>query len=356
MKHDLNPLIVGLPGPGLGWSERSVLEHVKPAGVVLFARNVESADQIRELVHQVNELEPAPFVCIDLEGGMVNRLSALWGELPAPSVAAATGRRAVKALGEAAGAACLNLGIHLDFAPVVDLGCENGFIAHQERTLAHDPARTITLARVFNEGLRTWSVSGCAKHFPGLGAIPIDTHDELPTLDLDLDELSPHLDTFRGITKEVPVVMVGHVIVPALGDAKNPATLSSAIIELAADLPGNPVVLSDDLEMGALAELGSLPELVLRALKARSHGMLVCKAFDQLEPITEALHQGLSDDSTLRSRFNEAATRLGTLRRELRLRLASTPAPDDTTVGQLWERARDEAKRDPSDSGEIELG
>ncbi len=352
MSHEIHPLLVGLPGPGLGWSERSVLEHCRPAGVILFSRNIESTEQVRELVKQLNELEPAPFLCIDLEGGAVNRLKTLWGDLPSPQAAASAGRRAVRALGEAAGAACLNLGIHLDFAPVVDLECEKGFIAHQARSLSLDPERTVTLARIFNQGLGAWSVSGCAKHFPGLGAIPFDTHDKLPTLDLGQNALRPHLQAFEELAAEVPAVIMGHVIVPALGDAKNPATLSAAIIELAAELPGNPVILTDDLEMGALAELGTLPELVLKALRARSHGMLVCKSFDQLEAIADSLEEAVSGDSTLNSRFEEAVSRLGTLRRDLRLRLASTPAPDDTTVSQLWERAREEAKRD---SGEYEV-
>ncbi|MCP4901065.1 MAG: glycoside hydrolase family 3 protein [bacterium] len=352
MKHEVLPLLVGLPGPGLGWSERSVLERVQPAGVILFSRNIESADQVRELIAQLNELEPAPFVCIDLEGGLVNRLTALWGDLPTPRAAAAAGRRAMRALGEAAGAACLNLGIHLDFAPVVDLECEGGFIAHQDRSLSLDPERTVTLARVFNQGLTAWSVSGCAKHFPGLGAVPIDTHDELPKLDLDLDALTPHLGAFEGLAADVPAVMVGHVVVPALGDAKNPASLSSAIVELAAELPGNPVVLSDDLEMGALATHGTLPKLVIRALKARNHGILISKSFDQLETIADELESAIADDSRLRNRFDKANTRLGTLRRDLRHRLASTPAPDETTVSQLWKKAREEAKTTSVDTVE----
>ena len=135
--------------------------------MILFQRNIESAGQVRELVSQLVELDPRPFVAVDLEGGMVNRLRPIWGELPSAAAAAAAGRRAVSALGEAAGAACRSLGIHLDLAPVVDLDRPHALMAQQGRCFSADPERVAVLARVFNQGLATWGVRGCLKHFPG---------------------------------------------------------------------------------------------------------------------------------------------------------------------------------------------
>ena len=120
------PLIVGVPGPTLSSDELSILERVQPAGVILFSRNIETAEQTRDLVTEFKQLEPRPFVSVDLEGGLVNRLSAVWGDLPTPRAAGAAGEGAVRALGEAAGAACRNLGIDLDLAPAVDIGCPGG--------------------------------------------------------------------------------------------------------------------------------------------------------------------------------------------------------------------------------------
>jgi len=130
-KTESLPLVVGLPGTTVTDDDRALLERVRPAGVILFSRNIETPDQVRELVSGLQDLEPRPFVTADLEGGMVNRLSALWGDLPPPAEAAAAGRRAVRALGEAAGAACRNLGIQLDLAPVVDLDCPGGCLSGQ---------------------------------------------------------------------------------------------------------------------------------------------------------------------------------------------------------------------------------
>jgi beta-N-acetylhexosaminidase len=344
MKIDTLPLVVGLPGPELDREVRAILEEVRPAGVILFSRSVESAPQVRSLVLSLQELEHSPFVAVDLEGGAVNRLAALWGTLPCPARAAVAGRRAVRALGEAAGAACRNLGIHLDLAPVVDLECPDGLIARQSRTLGDNPERVATLARVFLEGMSSWCVGGCLKHFPGLGAVTVDTHEKLPTLTLDEEQLRPHLEAFAALSEETALVMMAHVVVPRLGDGKRPASLSPTLVERAAKLPGSPVVLSDDLEMGALAEWGDLPDRAVAAVKARNHGVIFGKSFSRLPDIADRLREEAERDSGLRSRLQDVSARLGTLRRDLCRVSASVPAPDDTTVAQLWEQARRESE------------
>lgn len=337
------PLVVGVPGLALDADQLEILERVQPSGVILFQRNIETADQVRELVAELVQLELRPFITIDLEGGTVNRLRPIWGELPSPAEAAAVGRRAIKALGEAAGAACRSLGIHLDLAPVVDLHRPQGLLALQGRCLAAKPDRVAVLARVFNEGLAKWGVKGCLKHFPGLGEIAVDTHEELPTLELTETRLAAHLDAFGSLSEEIPLVMVGHVVVPVLGDADLPASLSPAVIQRARQLPGSPIILSDDIEMGALSSYGDLPERVEAALRARSHGVLVCKAFDRLPEIAAHLTERMAMDSSAGTRLLEMAACMSTLRRDLLSNAAAIPKPDDETVAQLWERARSEA-------------
>ncbi len=338
MTAETLPLIVGVPGTGLDPSELAVLEAVRPAGIILFARNISSPDQVRALVACVDKLDPRPFVAVDLEGGRVNRLSSLWGELPSPAAAAAAGRRAVRDLGEAAGAACRALGIHLDLAPVIDLDRPGGLIPSQDRCLSSDPERVAVLARVFHEGLSAWGVEGCLKHFPGLGAVDIDTHEALPTL--PSEDRDPHLEAFRSLSHDIPLVMVGHAIAPALGDSTKPASLSRTVVDQATRLPGSPVVLSDDLEMGAISELKDLPDLVVDALRASNHGILVCKAFHRLEEIAALINDTALCDPSFNSRLQAAAARLGTLRRDLCQKAAAVPRPDDQTVAQLWRQAR----------------
>jgi len=340
---DSLPLVVGLPGTTVTDDDMALLERVRPAGVILFSRNIETPNQVRELVSGLEDLEPRPFVTADLEGGMVNRLSALWGDLPPPAEAAAAGRRAVRALGEAAGSACRSLGIQLDLAPVVDLDCPGGCLSGQGRCLGSDPDRVVILARIFNEGLGKWGVSGCSKHFPGLGPVPADTHEELPVLESDEEELGRQLNVFEELGTEFPAVMVAHVIVPGLGDAEQPASLSRTVVERATKLSGSPVVLADDLEMGALGEWGDLPDRVTAALHARNHGLLICNACDRIDEIASHLRESADADPTVATRLAEMTARIGTLARDLHQRAAAVPAPDDTTVEQLWQQARKEA-------------
>ena len=186
-------------------------------------------------------------------------------------------------------------------------------------------------------------MTGCSKHFPGLGWVPADTHVDLPVLDLAEAELARQISVFEMLGPVFPAVMMAHVVVPGLGDGERPASLSRTVVEMAASLPGSPVVLSDDIEMGALDEWGDLPERVALALAARNHGVLVCKAFDRLDDIVEHLNELAATDSTISSRVTEMAARMGTFRNEVCQKAAAVPAPDDATVAQLWEQARREA-------------
>jgi len=342
-RTDSLPLVVGLPGTTVSEEDRALLERVRPAGIILFPRNIEATDQVRDLVADLEDFEPRPFVTADLEGGMVNRLTALWGDLPAPAEAATAGRRAVRALGQAAGAACRNLGIQLDLAPVIDLDCPGGCLSEQHRCFGHDPERVAVLATVFNEGLAAWGVSGCTKHFPGLGPVPADTHIELPVLEASEEELEDQLSVFSELGTIYPVVMVAHVVVPGLGDAERPASLSRTVVERAASLPGSPVVLADDLEMGALDEWGDLPNRVVSAVQARNHGVLICNACDRIEKIADHLNEASDADPSIAARLVAMTARMGTLARDLQQRAAAVPAPDDETVAQLWQQARKEA-------------
>lgn len=344
MNRDALPLIVGFPGTELDPGDAALLQEVRPAGVILFGRNVLSVPQVTELTRSLRDLPGAPFVAVDLEGGMVNRLAGLWGTLPSPARAGAAGRRAVRALGEAAGAACRLLGIHLDLAPVVDLAVPDGLLAAQGRCFSDDPERTATLAEVFLEGLHSWCVRGCAKHYPGLGPVKQDTHETLPELDLSPEELSRQELPFHRIAGRAGAVMMAHVRVPALADPTLPASLSPAVVERAASLPGGPVVLSDDLDMGALAGFGTLAEAAEAALRAGSHGVLVCNSWAPLPEVADHLRRRAGEEPALRARLEHAVTRLLTLSRDMCRTFAAEPAPDETTVAQLWEQARREAE------------
>ncbi len=334
------PLIAGIPGLSLSTATIDILEQVRPSGILLFSRNIESMRQIRALVQQVQSLDPEPFLCIDMEGGAVNRLASIWGDLPSPAAAAAHGPGAVRALGEAVGSACRALGIHLDLAPVVDLETEDGLLGRQGRCLGAEPGQVVELAHAFADGLESWQVTGCLKHFPGIGAVTIDTHRLLPRLDLGPEQTQRHLAPFQQLAERIPMVMISHAAVPALGDATKPASLDWGVIEAAAHLSGAPVIISDDMEMGAVADAGDLAERTMAALDARSHGVIISGSFEQLPEIAARLGKRAEADRRFATRLERATARMGTLRRQLIRKLAAIPEPSHETVSQLWDDAR----------------
>ena len=226
---------------------------------------------------------------------------------------------------------------------MVDLDCPGGCLGGQGRCFGSDPERVVVFARLFNEGLGKWGVSGCTKHFPGLGPVPADTHEELPVLESNQEDLGRQINVFEELGPEFPTVMVGHVVAPELGDAERPASLSRTVVEQATNLSGSPVVLADDLEMGALGEWGDLPDRVISAVHARNHGLLICNACDRIDEIASHLRESAEADPTVATRLMEMGARMGTLARDLCQRAAAVPAPDDETVEQLWEQARREA-------------
>jgi beta-N-acetylhexosaminidase len=173
--------------------------------------------------------------------------------------------------------------------------------------------------------------------------VPADTHEELPILETGESELNVQLAVFEQLGSDFPAVMVAHVVAPGLGDAERPASLSRTVVERAASLPGSPVVLADDLEMGALKEWGDLPERVMAALHARNHGLLICNACDRIEEIANHLRESGEADPIVATRLAEMTARMGTLARDLHQKAAAVPAPDNETVEQLWEQARREA-------------
>ena len=344
MNPETLPLLVGIPGAVLTADDRTLLETVRPAGVILFSRNVLHPGQVRDLVRAVRELPWEPLVAVDLEGGLVNRFEALWGALPSPAAAASAGRRAVRALGEAAGAACRALGVELDLAPVVDVSVEGGLLDRQARCFSDDPDRVAALAGVFLDGLHAWGVGGCVKHFPGLGPVPEDTHETLPELPAGAGA-AIHEAPFRAAAEAAGAVMMAHVRTPDAPDPTLPASLDPTAVARAAELPGRPVVLSDDLDMGALAGFGTIPELTEAALAAGNHGALICRSWESLPEVAAHLAGRAHAGSGFRARLEDATARLLTRVRDLRLAFTAEPAPDDETVAQLWERARREAGR-----------
>lgn len=282
-------IVAALPGPELTGPVARQLEDLAPLGVILFDRNLQSPSQIRELTGAIRETVRHPvLVAIDLEGGRVNRLRHLhpaFAALP-PGVEQARFRdsRLVE-LWRAVGEALVALGFDLDFHPPVDLddsdGLANGI---GNRSLSTDPRVVSQAAAAILEGLGQARVIGCLKHYPGLGGTALDTHVGLATSPLTSEELwQRHVVPYRDLCRQAPMVMTAHAHYPAIdGTDPRPATYSPTLLgEWLRDRIGfQGVIISDDLEMGAVASVDPPATRAIRALDAGCDLVMYCKALD----------------------------------------------------------------------------
>jgi beta-N-acetylhexosaminidase len=250
--------------------------------VVLFKRNLETPEQVRALVASLHTAAPthAPLlVAIDQEGGRVQRLRDPWTEWPSMRrVAERDDPEVTAALAAALARELRDLGIALDFAPVVDVDTNPANPVIGDRSFGRTPEQVARHARAFILALQAGGVAACAKHFPGHGDTAQDSHHELPRLDHDLARLrAVELPPFRAaIEAGVASVMTAHVLLPRL-DAERPATLSPAALRLLREELGyDGVVFSDDLEMRAVADRFPIRERVLGPLRAGVDALLVC--------------------------------------------------------------------------------
>ena len=296
-------------------------------GVILFARNLtgDVAD-VAALVERLTVAAPDPLlVSIDQEGGRVQRLRAPVLQLPPMRVLGniddeSLTRRAARALGEQLAL----LGITTDFAPVLDVDTNplNPIIG--DRSFSRDAAAVARHGLAFAAGLSDSGVAACGKHFPGHGDTEKDSHLDLPRIAhardrLDAVELAP----FRAARGKLPMIMTAHVVFDAI-DPGVPATLSKKVITelLRGELAYDGVIVSDDLEMKAVADHFGVAESACAAIEAGCDVLLVCHSQERLDACREALALKASDDPVFARRLEEAADR------HLALRRAHRPAPE----------------------------
>lgn len=294
-------LVCGISGPELPHWERRLLETLQPGGIILFSRNIAEVEQVQALVKELRFLPGNPFVAIDLEGGFVNRLSSLIGELPPPAQLAMGGEKAAKSLGEACGAACAALGIGVDLAPVLDVAQEGGFLSREKRCWGGHWETVSRLAAAFLSGLEGYGVQGCLKHFPGLGSGRVDSHKSLPVLE---DQVREERRAFFALSSPKRAVMVAHALAPALGESVSPCSLSRRIVGGLGKAMGP--IMADDVEMGALAAWGSLSERAAAALLAGCHLVLLCNALDEREPVASQVDRWAARSPELAARLVQA--------------------------------------------------
>lgn len=299
-------MLIGVSGLTLTDSEKRFIVDNNISGIVLFARNLSTPEQIRDLCAEIQSLRhkmasKAPlFIGIDMEGGRVHRLKPpftqwpplkLVGDLDAPTVAFHFAHRM--------GLEMMAVGINLDFAPCVDVFTNPLNTVIGDRAVSTDPHQVEKMASALVRGYIKSGILSCAKHFPGHGHTVIDSHEELPVEEADLKRLHEvELVPFKkALRSRVDMVMTGHILFKSV-DKDWPVTLSEFFLKkiLRDDLKYKGLVITDDLDMKAMAKHYDKGFIPVRSLQAGADLLLYCNEPESppvaIETIMSAVAQG----------------------------------------------------------------
>jgi beta-N-acetylhexosaminidase len=286
-------------------------------GVVLFARNVESIDQVAESIREVRSAAPAdsrPLVAVDQEGGRVVRIREPLTVLPpARRLGEVHDPELTRSAGRLVGRELAALGLTVNFAPVLDVDTNPDSPVIGDRSFGPTPERVVKHGLAFARGLAEGGVHPCGKHFPGHGDASVDSHLALPRVDREAARLEAvELAPFRAWCREgLGPLMSAHVVFTAL-DAQRPATLSEEILSalLRERLGFEGALFTDDLEMGAIADAGGAARAAVTALRAGADGLLVCRSAEVRSEVRAALARAAAEDERDAGRLEAAAERL----------------------------------------------
>lgn len=308
-------LILGYDGLAIDTKLRTTLATLQPGGVILFARNIEEPRQTWQLLRDSQATTPVPmFLCVDLEGGTVDRLKKVIA--PAPSVADvfATGNRKLYRMhGNILGLEARALGFNTDFAPVFDLGFAASRSVLTSRTASSDPAETIQYAREFLRGLKAAKVLGCGKHFPGLGEANLDSHHDMPVVQKSWKKMwEEDLVPYRELRRQIPFVMVAHAAYPEVTNNKLPASLSRKWMQdvLRKKIGYQGLIISDDLEMGGVLSTGEIEDVAVETLRTGADMFLVCHNQELVWRGFEAVLRTAERDKKFAAQVAKAAQRV----------------------------------------------
>jgi beta-N-acetylhexosaminidase len=315
--------MAGLPGPELDDSTRALVAEEGVNHFILFRRNVKDPAQLAALCRDLRDLctaseLAAPLIAIDQEGGSVTRLPPPFTQFGhardlaqgADPVAALT------AYARTCARELIEMGINMNLAPVLDV-CPGGQgLFMEKRSLGSDPLVVAELGQLVITEMQAHGVAACGKHFPGLGAAGQDPHQLLPTVASTIAALREiDLVPFRAaIAAGIAALMTSHTLYPAL-DKENPATLSTLILAnlIRGEIGFDGLLITDDLEMGAIENRWSVAEASLAALLAGADLLLICHDHDKVRASLEILRQAYADGRLSNVRLQRSLRRIMTV-------------------------------------------
>src|SRR5918996_667486 len=322
-------LFIGLPGTEIDAETRDLITEVQPGGIIIFGRNVAGPEQLRSLLEGVRELVPTPpLIGIDQKGGLVDRLRQIFTPMPAARTIRQHGDlAAARALGRVTGEVLRMLGFNINFAPVMSIMTDDRDLLSNglySRSFGRSPGEVLGYTTVYMRGLQGTGLLGCLKHFPGIGAGEVDSHEEMPIVHLSHDDLiaqdlAPYIELFQRRDDRIRCVMVSHGGFPNIdireevtGGLLEPASLNYNIVTklLRDELGYKHLVITDDLEMRAIARHYEIGDAATRAALAGEDMLLICATPEKIIRGHEALLEAAKSGRLPETRIKQSLDRI----------------------------------------------
>lgn len=308
-------MMIGIHGKSLNDDAKFMLNEYRVGGIILFDRNMESKDQVKTLIADINKagksagLTPL-FLGIDQEGGAVARMDDKLIKVPPAEEVGKEPVEQAAALAKEVGTELKELGFNINFAPVADLGLTYG------RSYSTNPDEVVRYASAVGKSYDEAGLWYSYKHFPGIGKTDVDLHADTSIVPVSKETLlSEDTKVFVDLIKQSKpntyTIMVSHAMYPQI-DPDHPSSLSKAIITdwLRKDMGYNGVVVTDDMDMGALAKHYTFGDMAVQSILAGSDILLVCHEYEHMQEAYNGLMKAVKDGRISKERLDESVKRI----------------------------------------------
>ena len=308
-------LMIGIHGKTLNDDAKFMLNEYRVGGIILFDRNMESKDQVKSLITDINKtgksagLTPL-FIGIDQEGGAVARMEDQLIKVPPAEELGKEPIEQAVSLAKQSGTELKDLGFNINFAPVADLGLTYG------RSFSTNPDEVVHYASAVGKAYDEAGLWYSYKHFPGIGKTDVDLHADTSVVPVAKETLlnedtKVFVDLIKQSKPNTYAIMVSHAMYPQI-DADHPSSLSKAIITdwLRKDMGYNGVVVTDDMDMGALAKHYTFGDMAVQSILAGSDILLVCHEYEHMQEAYNGLMKAVKDGRISKERLDESVKRI----------------------------------------------
>jgi len=335
-------IMAGFEGTTLTPETEDLIRNHHVGGLILFSRNYENPEQLHNLIRDLQKVAASTstglplFISVDQEGGRVARLTEPFTKYPPLCcLGHAQSESLAYRFGQSLAAELVDVGINMDYAPVLDVHTNPGNPIIGDRAIASDPETVARLANSFIKGFKDKGMIPVGKHFPGHGDTHLDSHLDLPTVKrdaatLETVELVPFRET---ISQGLEVIMTAHVIYTAW-DKKNPATFSKKILQdiLRQELGFQGVILSDDLEMKAVENYFPFDAFPRMGIEAGLDMFLICNSVEKVRALHDQLIRDVDNGTIPTAPIQQSVERILHLKRNL------TPPPINPPSPAHWQK------------------